>query len=267
MSRILAAVNGTEYWMSAVVAMFMIERFGRRKLMFVGLVGMTISMALLAAMVSQGWRDAEGNIVLETAEGVVATIMLFTFNTFFAIGFLGMTWLYPAEINPLRTRVQANALSTCSNWLSNYVIVMITPPAMANIGKDHQHQKCSLSKFWYLDSYNRLFLPFLGYGIYVIFAVFNFCFIPIVYFFYPETKGRSLEELDVLFAKAHDEKVSPVKMAKRMPHLEGAALERELAYYFDNGSSEGSQAEKAPASTSVSSADNEKPKEVNNNVA
>lgn len=141
MSRVLAAVNGTEYWMSAVVAMFMIERFGRRKLMFVGLVGMTISMALLAAMVSQGARNSEGDIVLETAEGVVATITLFTFNTFFAIGFLGMTWLYPAEINPLRTRVQANALSTCSNWLSNYVIVMITPPAMANIGKD-----CSLSE-------------------------------------------------------------------------------------------------------------------------
>ncbi|KAI9321300.1 general substrate transporter [Dichotomocladium elegans] len=206
MSRLLAAVNGTEYWLSAVVAMYMVERFGRRKLMFVGLVGMTCSMAMLAGCLSQGWRDAEGNIVLADAEGYVATLTLFTFNTFFAIGFLGMTWLYPAEINPLRTRVQANALSTCSNWLSNYVIVMITPPAIANI----------------------------GYGIYVIFTIFNFFFIPIVYFFYPETKGRSLEELDVMFAKANEEKISPVKMAQRMEKLEGAALERELARYFGN---------------------------------
>ncbi|CDS14392.1 hypothetical protein LRAMOSA06561 [Lichtheimia ramosa] len=228
MSRLLAAVNGTEYWLSAVVAMFCVERFGRRKLMFVGLVGMMCSMAMLAGCISAGWRDEIGNIVLPEAEGYVATLTLFTFNTFFAIGFLGMTWLYPAEINPLRTRVQANALSTCSNWLSNYVIVMITPPAIANI----------------------------GYGIYVIFAIFNFLFIPIVYFFYPETKGRSLEELDVVFAKANEENVSPVKMAQKMPKLEGAALERELARYFDDGSSaEGSQKDMEKSGVPATSSD------------
>ncbi|KAI7855210.1 general substrate transporter [Circinella umbellata] len=208
MSRLLAAINGTEYWLSAVVAMFFVERYGRRKLMFVGLVGMMASMAVLAGCLSAGWRNEFGPLVVPDAEGYVGTLTLFTFNTFFAIGFLGMTWLYPAEINPLRTRVQANALSTCSNWLSNYVIVMITPPAIANI----------------------------GYGIYVIFAIFNFLFIPIVYFWYPETKGRSLEELDVMFAKANEENVSPVKMAQRMPKLDGNDLERELARYFDNGS-------------------------------
>ncbi|ORY97995.1 sugar transporter [Syncephalastrum racemosum] len=225
LSRLLAAVNGTEYWMSAVVAMFMIERFGRRKLMFTGLVGMSISMALLAAMIAQGHRDPEGNIVLKLSEGIVATVTLFTFNTFFAIGLLGMTWLYPAEINPLRTRVQSNALSTCSNWISNYVIVMITPPAIANI----------------------------GYGIYVIFAIFNALFIPIIYFFYPETKGRSLEEIDVIFAKANEQGVSPVKMAATMEKLEGAELERELARYFDNGSSPASTAEKVQQTHSIKS--------------
>ncbi|KAI8137993.1 general substrate transporter [Fennellomyces sp. T-0311] len=226
MSRLLAAVNGTEYWLSAVVAMFFVERYGRRNLMFVGLVGMMASMAVLGGCLSAGWYDEFGAIVLPEVEGYVATVTLFTFNTFFAIGFLGMTWLYPAEINPLRTRVQANALSTCSNWLSNYVIVMITPPAIANI----------------------------GYGIYIIFAIFNFLFIPIVYFFYPETKGRSLEELDVLFAKANEDKMSPVKMAKTMPKLEGADLERELARYFDDGSTAGTQdQEKIQQSASVSS--------------
>ncbi|KAI7855212.1 general substrate transporter [Circinella umbellata] len=208
MSRLLAAINGTEYWLSAIVAMFMIEKFGRRKLMFVGLVGMVCSMAMLAGCISSGTRDSEQRIVLEKGPGGVGTLTLFTFNTFFAIGFLGMTWLYPAEINPLRTRVQANALSTCSNWLSNYVIVMITPPAIANI----------------------------GYGIYVIFAILNFLFIPIIYFYFPETKGRSLEEMDVVFAKANAEGVSPVKMAFDMPHYEGHELERELAKYFDGGS-------------------------------
>ncbi|KAI9252865.1 general substrate transporter [Phascolomyces articulosus] len=228
MSRLLAAINGTEYWLSAVVAMFFVERYGRRKLMFVGLVGMMASMAVLAGCLSAGWYDEFGSLIVPEVEGYVGTVTLFTFNTFFAIGFLGMTWLYPAEINPLRTRVQANALSTCSNWLSNYVIVMITPPAIANI----------------------------GYGIYVIFAIFNFLFIPIVYFWYPETKGRSLEELDVMFAKANEENVSPVKMAQRMPKLEGSELERELAKYFDDGSTSDASpvdAEKIQQSSSGSS--------------
>lgn len=119
-----------------------------------------------------------------------------------------MTWLYPAEITNLRIRIQANALSTCSNWLSNFLIVMITPPAFAN----------------------------LGYQTYVMFAVFNAAIIPCVYFFFPEPKGRSLEELDVIFASAHADKVNPVKRAREMRHVEGRELENELEKYF--GSSE-----------------------------
>lgn len=115
-----------------------------------------------------------------------------------------MTWLYPAEITSLRIRIQANALSTCSNWLSNFLIVMITPPAFEN----------------------------LQYNTYTMFAVFNAAIIPSVYFFFPEPKGRSLEELDVIFASAHHEKISPVKQAETMPKLEGRTLDVEIARYF-----------------------------------
>ena len=53
--------------------------------------------------------------------GIVAALFLFLFNTFFAIGWLGMTWLYPAEIVPLRIRAPANALSTSANWAFNFM--------------------------------------------------------------------------------------------------------------------------------------------------
>jgi hypothetical protein len=115
-----------------------------------------------------------------------------------------MTWLYPAEITNLRIRTQANALSTCSNWLSNFLIVMITPPAFENL----QHNT------------------------YTMFAVFNAALIPAVWFFFPEPRGRSLEELDVIFSKAHKEGVSPVVVARRMGKLEGRALEVKIARYF-----------------------------------
>ena len=64
------------------------------------------------------------------------------------------------------------------------------------------------------------------------FAVFNAAIIPCVYFFFPEPKGRRLEELDVIFAKANREKVNPVKMANEMPKLEGRELDVEIARYF-----------------------------------
>lgn len=49
---------------------------------------------------------------------------------------------------------------------------------------------------------------------YIIFAIFNFCFCPIIYFFLVETKKRSLEELDVVFAAGGN----PVKQEQKMEH-------------------------------------------------
>ena len=65
--------------------------------------------------------------------------------------------------------------------------------------------------------------------------------------------------MDVVFAKANEEKVSPVKMAQIMPHFEGYELEHELARYFGDGSkADGSPTdpEKGHRKDSVSSSDN-----------
>lgn len=82
-----------------------------------------------------------------------------------------MTWLYPSEIVPLRIRAPSSALSTSANWIFNFMVVMITPVSFATI----------------------------GYQTYIIFAVINAFIVPCVYFFYPETAYRSLEEMDEIF--------------------------------------------------------------------
>lgn len=124
LSRILAACNGTEYFLASWVPVFIIEKAGRRPLMLFGAAGMSISMVILAVSTSIGG----------TKPGIVAAVFLFVFNTFFAFGWLGMTWLYPAEIVPLRIRAPANALSTSANWAFNFMVVMITPVAFQTIG-------------------------------------------------------------------------------------------------------------------------------------
>ena len=70
--------------MASWVAIFTIEKFGRRKLMIFGAAGQAFSMAVLAA--------TSAYLQVSTACGIVAAIFLFVFNSFFAIGWLGMTW-------------------------------------------------------------------------------------------------------------------------------------------------------------------------------
>jgi hypothetical protein len=59
----------------------------------------------------------------------------------------------------------------------------------------------------------------ISWGTYLFFAVVNACFIPIIYLFYPETKKRSLEEIDLIFAKGYTENISYVKASFDLPFL------------------------------------------------
>ncbi|EEP75797.1 conserved hypothetical protein [Uncinocarpus reesii 1704] len=192
LSRILAACNGTEYFIASWIPVFIVERVGRRPLMLFGAVGMSLSMAVLAIATS---------FVHQTKPGIVAAVFLFVFNTFFAIGWLGMTWLYPAEIVPLRIRAPANALATSANWAFNFMVVMITPVSFSSI----------------------------GYKTYIIFAVINAFIVPVVYFFYPETAYRSLEEMDTIFRNT-DSIFSVVRVAQETPRRYGKNGEVLISY-------------------------------------
>ncbi|EHL01151.1 putative Sugar transporter STL1 [Glarea lozoyensis 74030] len=176
-------VNMIVYSISATVSWFIIERAGRRKLFLYGTVGQCLSMVLVfVCLIPDGGKGP-------SAKG--AGVGLFTYIMAFGATWLPLPWLYPAEINPLRTRARANALSTCSNWLFNFLVVMVTPVMISSI----------------------------SWGTYLFFAVVNACFIPIIYFFYPETRRRSLEEIDLIFAKGYTENISYVKASYDLPFL------------------------------------------------
>ncbi|RSH88976.1 hypothetical protein EHS25_002638 [Saitozyma podzolica] len=161
LSRIISGVNGTCYFLTSLFAILIIERAGRRPLMLWMAAAQAGTMAVLAGLYTiehAGNRAAQG----------VSVLCLFLFNTFFSIGWLGMTWLYPAEVTPLRIRAPANALSTASNWIFNFFVVMATGPMFNGI----------------------------GLGTYALFAALNAVVIwPVVYFYFPETKKWSLEEV------------------------------------------------------------------------
>ncbi|KIY64080.1 general substrate transporter [Cylindrobasidium torrendii FP15055 ss-10] len=162
MSLMLSGFNGLAYFLSSLVPIPLIERLGRRKLMIFGASGQCICMILLAAM-----TEDVGN----KAKGIVAAVCLFAFNFFFSVGWLAIPWLYPAEIAPLQIRAKAAALSTTTNWLFTFLVVMITPVAIDSI----------------------------AWKTYIVWACTNAAFVPITYFFYVETTGQSLEDIDLIF--------------------------------------------------------------------
>jgi hypothetical protein len=149
--------------------------------------GMGLAMMIAGIGLSQGTH----------AGALAATVMIFLFNTFFAIGWLGITWLYPAEVTPMRIRAEANGLSTSANWLFNYAVVQLSPIMLNSIKW----------KTWF------------------VFMCFNFAFIPVVYYTFVETNGYKLEEMDEIFRIAHKNGENPVKVEKRFrkDNAEGAA--------------------------------------------
>lgn len=110
LSLLLAGFNGIAYFLSSLPPIWILDRLGRRKLMLFAVIGMCCCMAVLAGTVSNGNK----------ASGIVASVMLFLFNFFFAVGMLAIPWLLPSEYAPLAIRTPVAALASASNWIFTF---------------------------------------------------------------------------------------------------------------------------------------------------
>lgn len=181
LSLVLGGVFATVYALATIPSFFMIERVGRRNLFLIGFLGQGLSFIItMGCLIDPTVENSKGAIV-----------GIFLFICFFAFTTLPLPWIYPPEINPLRTRTMAAAASTCTNWICNFAVVMFTP----------------------------VFSDASGWGIYLFFALVNFCAVPFAWFFYAETAGRDLEEVDIIFAKAHIEGKWAYQVANELPKL------------------------------------------------
>ncbi|KAK1141063.1 hypothetical protein N8T08_009636 [Aspergillus melleus] len=167
MDRNLAMILGgciqCTYLVGSAIPVFLMDRFGRRTLLLISTVGLCFCFVMVSILLSLGQTNA--------AYG--ATAFIFIFQLFYGSGWLCVPWYYPSEICSNRIRSRMQAIASGWNWMAVFAVVKITPIAFANI----------------------------GWKTFVIFAVLNAAFFPMVYFFYPETKGLELEDLPLLFAK------------------------------------------------------------------
>ncbi|PSK41777.1 High-affinity glucose transporter [Elsinoe australis] len=181
-SSLMAGALQTWFFLASFIPWVLIDRVGRRPLFLSMISVMAAVMAVQAALIYQVQYDTS----ISRTAGIGAAAMLFVFQGAFTIGFQATVWVYPTEILPLRLRQMGSSISTATNWIMNYMIVQITPPAIANI----------------------------GWRTYIIFAVLNATWVPIIYVFFPETKRMELEDVDRLFAKSSSAEAHDLYAAK-----------------------------------------------------
>jgi len=107
----------------------------------------------------------------QTEVAKASVVWFFVYYMGFGLGMLGIPWLYPTEINSLPMRTKGAAVATMTDWITNFLVVEITPIGIAN----------------------------LGWRFYIIWAVINAVALPVIWAFFPETANRTLEDLDAYY--------------------------------------------------------------------
>jgi SP family galactose:H+ symporter-like MFS transporter len=142
-----------------IVAMWLIDRVGRRPLLLTGIAGMIVTLGALGVLF-----NTRSDIA-----GWAAVLTLMAYVAFFAISLGPIFWLLISEIYPLQIRGLAEGTAAATNWIFNLLVSITFLTLVEHIGPSHT--------FWL---YGVLALAAWLFSYYVV----------------PETKGRSLEEIE-----------------------------------------------------------------------
>jgi sugar porter (SP) family MFS transporter len=155
-------VNGGVNVIMTIIAIRLLDRVGRRPMLLAGTTGMAVGMFLTAFSFSAGEQ-------LHGARAVTAILGLLIYTGSFAIGLGPVFWLLIAEIYPLTIRGAAMSVATIANWSANFVVTISFLTIKNAIG---------------------------GTGVFLLFG--SLTVVALLYFWrkVPETKGRSLQELE-----------------------------------------------------------------------
>ncbi|NEG69552.1 sugar porter family MFS transporter [Bifidobacterium sp. BRDM6] len=156
-----SAVTGTVNVIATIFGLYMIDRIGRKPLLLSGTIGMCVSYILMGLSMILNWN------------GVLTLVFSCMVIIFFAYSLGPITWVMVSELFPTYMRGRAAGFCTMFTWGANFVVAQFTPAMMSNWGG-------GTFLFWAVMD----LVAFLG-----------------VKFLVPETKGRSLEEIQSFWTK------------------------------------------------------------------
>jgi len=146
------------------VAMFTVDKFGRKPLLYIGSIGMVTGFLLLGISLQQ------------ESVGMVSLIGVLLFIASFALSMGPVVWVLLSEMFPNKIRSVAMSVAVAAQWAANYVVSQSFPMVMGS------------------ETNNSA--PWNGSLPYFIFIVFILVIVYVTYKFIPETKGKTLEEIE-----------------------------------------------------------------------
>jgi len=153
-----AMIVGLVNFLMTIVALWLVDKRGRKTLLLWGAVGMIVSLSYLTLEFAKPVQNGAGVLVA-----------LLVYISFFAASFAPVMWVIISEIYPNRIKGLAMSFSTAVSWLCTFLTVYFAPVIHGALG-----------------------LQYL-FGIFGVFSIVAFVFVK---FWIPETKGKSLEQIE-----------------------------------------------------------------------
>ncbi|KAF9485224.1 general substrate transporter [Pholiota conissans] len=166
---------------------FILDRVGRKKPLMFGAASFVVTFSILAAILANDPVDDPTSSISAQRAGIA---MIFLTSIFFSLSFGPVSWVLASEVRghtfyacgytkavqvfPTSTRSMGTSVATCSNWAFNTLLSQVAP---LGIQKD-------------------------GWRFYMLFVVLNFVDLIAIAIFFPETKGKTLEEMNEVFGDA-----------------------------------------------------------------
>ncbi len=168
-SLLINVISGGVSILACLVTLFIVDKVGRKPLLFFGSIGMLITLGVVAAVFSTSSLDAEGNLIMEGNSGVIALVAANLYVIFFNVSWGPVMWIMLGEMFPNQLRGSGLAVSGFAQWMVNFAITMTFPIFLLNLG--------------------------LG-GAYLIYAACAAISAVFVWFCVHETKGIELENME-----------------------------------------------------------------------
>jgi len=166
-SLLATGVVGIVMFLATIPSVLYIDKIGRKPILTIGAIGMATCHIIIAVIVAKN-RDQWAT---HTAAGWAAVAMVWLFVIHFGYSWGPCAWIIVAEIWPLSNRPYGIALGASSNWMNNFIVGQVTPDMLTGI----------------------------SYGTYILFGLLTYMGAAFIWFFVPETKRLTLEEMDVVF--------------------------------------------------------------------
>ena len=186
---LLAGVN----LLFTFIAMFTVDKIGRKPLLTIGGIGMLLGFLLMGwTLYSSDYStiNAAGNPSISSTEGILCLIGVLTFIGSFAMSMGPIVWVMLSEMFPNNIRSAAMSIAVAAQWIANALVSGTFPSVV-----ESQANGLKLDGGFWNNS-----LPYFLFSAFILFIIF------FVTKYIPETKGKSLEEVEAMWEEKFDVK-------------------------------------------------------------